>query len=76
VYDFRNYQYSLTSQYMFLSRCVPCLLKLKLKLIYDRRSVGQAVLVSGSHLEPMTRFFFLSDDFLMCGTFSDERMGL
>jgi hypothetical protein len=34
------------------------LLKLKLKLIYDRRSVGQSVLVSGSHLEPMTRFFF------------------
>jgi hypothetical protein len=33
-------------------------LKLKLKLIYDRQSVGQPVLVSGSHLEPMTRFFF------------------
>jgi hypothetical protein len=32
--------------------------KLKLKLIYDRRSVGQSVLVSGSHLEPMTRFLF------------------
>jgi hypothetical protein len=31
---------------------------LKLKLIYDRRSVGQSVLVSGSHLEPMTRFLF------------------
>jgi hypothetical protein len=35
---------------------------LKLKLIYDRQSVGQPVLVSGSHLEPMTRFFYLSDD--------------
>jgi hypothetical protein len=35
---------------------------LKLKLIYDRRSVGQFVLVSGSRLEPMTRFFPLSDD--------------
>jgi hypothetical protein len=33
-------------------------LKLKLKLIYDRRSVGQSVLVSGSHLEPMTSTFF------------------
>jgi hypothetical protein len=30
---------------------------LKLKLSYDRQSVGQIVLVSGSHLEPMTRFF-------------------
>jgi hypothetical protein len=33
-------------------------LLLKLKLIYDRRSFGQSVLVSGSHLEPMTRFLF------------------
>jgi hypothetical protein len=33
-----------------------------LKLIYDRRSVGQSVLVSVSHLEPITTF--LSDD---CG---------
>jgi hypothetical protein len=31
-------------------------LKLKLKLRCDRQSVGQCVLVSGSHLEPMTRF--------------------
>jgi hypothetical protein len=30
-------------------------LKLKLKLIYDWRSVGRSVLVSGSNLEPMTR---------------------
>jgi hypothetical protein len=30
----------------------------EVKLIYDRRSVGQSVLVLGSHLEPMTRFFF------------------
>jgi hypothetical protein len=36
----------------------------EVKLIYDRRSVGQSVLVSGSHLEPMTRFFFLYGD---CG---------
>jgi hypothetical protein len=31
---------------------------LKLKLVYDQRSVGQSILVSGSHLEPMTRFLF------------------
>jgi hypothetical protein len=51
---------------------------LKLKLIYDRRSVGQSVLVSGSHLEPMTDFCFCLTiaGFLMCGTLSDERMGL
>jgi hypothetical protein len=30
----------------------------KLKLIYDWRSVGQSVMVSGSHLEPMARFLF------------------
>jgi hypothetical protein len=36
----------------------------KLKLIYDRRSVSQYVLVWGSHLESTTRFFFLSDN---CG---------
>jgi hypothetical protein len=33
---------------------------MKLNLIYDRQSVGQSVLVSGSHLEPMTKFL-LSD---------------
>jgi hypothetical protein len=32
--------------------------KLKLKLIYDRQSAGQSVLVSGAHLEPMTSFSF------------------
>jgi hypothetical protein len=31
---------------------------LKLKLIYDRQSVGQSVLVSGAHLGPLTRFLF------------------
>jgi hypothetical protein len=30
-------------------------------LIYNRRSVGQSILVSGSHLESVTRFLFLSD---------------
>jgi hypothetical protein len=33
-------------------------LKLKLKLIYDRQSVGQSVLVSGAHLGPVTNFSF------------------
>jgi hypothetical protein len=32
-------------------------LKSKLKLYYDRRSVGQSVLVSGTHLGPLTIFF-------------------
>jgi hypothetical protein len=31
---------------------------LKLKLIYDRQSVGQSVLVSGAHLGPVTTFSF------------------
>jgi hypothetical protein len=31
---------------------------LELKLSYDRQSVGQSVFVSGSHLEPMTRYLF------------------
>jgi hypothetical protein len=34
------------------------LLKLKLKLIYDRQSVGQSVLVSGAHLGPVINFSF------------------
>jgi hypothetical protein len=34
------------------------MLKLKLKLIYDRQSVGQSVLVSGAHLGPVTNFYF------------------
>jgi hypothetical protein len=33
-------------------------LKLKPKLIYDRQSVGQSFLVSGTHLGPATNFFF------------------
>jgi hypothetical protein len=32
--------------------------KRKLKLIYDRQSVGQSVLVSGAHLGPVTNFSF------------------
>jgi hypothetical protein len=37
-------------------------LKLKLKLSYDRQSVGHFFLVLGSHHEPMTRFIFLSNN--------------
>jgi hypothetical protein len=36
----------------------------KSKLCYDRRSVGQSVLVSSTHLGPKTRFLLLSDS---CG---------
>jgi hypothetical protein len=34
------------------------IIELKLKLIYDRQSVGQSVLVSGAHLGPVTNFSF------------------
>jgi hypothetical protein len=34
-------------------------LKLKLKLIYDRQSVGQSVLVSGAHFGTRDQFYFL-----------------
>jgi hypothetical protein len=35
----------------------------RFRLFCDRRSVGQSVLVSGSHLGPVTRFVLLSDIF-------------
>jgi hypothetical protein len=34
--------------------------KLKLKLMYDRLSVGQSILVSGAHLRPVTNFSLFS----------------
>jgi hypothetical protein len=37
-------------------------MKLKLKLSYDHLSIGQSILVSGSHLELVTRFFFFCID--------------
>jgi hydrogenase maturation factor len=37
---------------------IKVLMDLKLKLIYDRQSVGQYVLVSGTHLGPATNFYF------------------
>jgi hypothetical protein len=52
------------SMYIFLLPAPWPWVVLKLKLIYSLQPVGQSVLVSGSHLEPMVRFCFLSDD---CG---------
>jgi hypothetical protein len=42
-----------------LPSCTNCLFSLKLKLNYDRNSVGQ----SGTHLGPATNFFFLLEIF-------------
>jgi hypothetical protein len=51
--------------------------KSKSKLCYDRRSVGQSVLVSSSHVGPKTRFVLLSVAVLLIwGALSDEEMGL
>jgi hypothetical protein len=38
----------------------PCVtaMRLQLQLIYDRQSVGQSVLVSGTHLVPVTNLSF------------------
>jgi hypothetical protein len=42
--------------------------QLKLKLVYDRQSAGQSVLVSGAHLGPATNFsFFLKFPSGSCG---------
>jgi hypothetical protein len=68
----------LNMELLFPLRC----LKLKLKLIYDRQSVSQSVLVSGAHLGPVTNFSFAlkfpSDIcvLLFCSALSDERTGL
>jgi hypothetical protein len=55
--------------------------KVKWKLHYDRRSVGQFVLVSGSHLGPVTNsfisnYFLTAAQLLMSGALSDQRSGL
>jgi hypothetical protein len=54
--------------------------KSKSKLYYDRQSVGQSVLVSGTHLEPATNFSFSLKfsviGLLFCSAHSDERTGL
>jgi hypothetical protein len=48
------------------------------ELYYDRRSVGQSVLVSSPHVGLMTRFLLLPDHcgFFIWGALSDERTGL
>jgi hypothetical protein len=52
--------------------------KSKSKLCYDRRSVGQSVLVSNTHLGLTTRFCYCQAvaGLLMWGALSDERTGL
>jgi hypothetical protein len=45
-----------TRLYCSLTACFK--FELQLQLIYDRQSVGQSVLVSGAHLEPVTNFSF------------------
>jgi hypothetical protein len=52
--------------------------KSKLRVCYDRRSVGQSVLVSSTHLGPKPRFLLLSDrcEFVIWGALSDKRTGL
>jgi hypothetical protein len=53
---------------------------LKLKLIYDRQTVGQSVLVSGTHMGPTTSFSFSLQftvaGLLFCSALSDERADL
>jgi hypothetical protein len=55
----------------------------EVKLIYDRQSVGQSVLVSGAHLGSATNFSFpwyflqtVAGLFFFCSALSDERTGL
>jgi hypothetical protein len=61
---------------------LPLGVQLKLKLIYDRQSVGQPVLVSGAHLGPVTNFSLFEISFRqlrLCyfiTALSDERTGL
>jgi hypothetical protein len=56
--------------------------KSKSKLVYDWRSIGQSVLVSGDRLRPVFNFYFSSvETFFRClpflvGTLSDERICL
>jgi hypothetical protein len=54
--------------------------KQKSKLHYDRQSVGQSILVSGTHLGPVTNWSILfigsCGFFFMWGALSDEGTGL
>jgi hypothetical protein len=62
---------------------VPDRLKSKSKLYYYRLSVGQSVLVLGTHLEaatkfspPLFKYFWTVVGLLMWGALSDEKSGL
>jgi hypothetical protein len=57
--------------------------KSKSKSHYDQQSVGQSILVSGTHLGPVANFshslfdfFFTLSGLLMWGALSDEKSGL
>jgi hypothetical protein len=69
----RRYRLATASQLTHSSKCSHILdwltSKSKLYSYYDRRSVGQSVLVSSTHLAPKTTFLLLSD---ICG-FVDVR---
>jgi hypothetical protein len=46
-------------------------------LLYDRRSVGQSILVTSPHLGPKTKFLLLSvSGLLTWGALADEKAGL
>jgi hypothetical protein len=50
-----------TFPFLWVDQLYPrALLQLQLQLIYDRQSVGQSVLVSGTHLGPVTNLSFSS----------------
>jgi hypothetical protein len=51
--------------------------EVEVKLIYDRQSVGQSVLVSGALLRPATNYFLQTvAALLFFSALSDERTGL
>jgi hypothetical protein len=56
MYVDKNCFYYLHIRNSFMKLCP--VIKSKSKLIYDRQSVGQSVLVSGAHLGPATNFYF------------------
>jgi hypothetical protein len=72
----------LTSATSFTSRnCNSQLTQLKSrsKICYDRRSVGQSVLMSRTYLGPRPHLYYcqtVARELLMCGAFSDERTGV
>jgi hypothetical protein len=68
-----------TVRSMFDPTCRFC----KSKLYYDRQSVGESILASGTHLGPETNFspslfdyLYTVSGLLMWGALSDEKSGL